>query len=50
MEEIGERWGTLTREQQVYLAQTMAGQRQYNQLISLFDNWTQYSEMLNVSL
>lgn len=50
MEEIGERWETLTNEQQVYLAQTMAGQRQYNQLISLFDNWTQYSEMLNVSL
>lgn len=50
MEEIGERWTTLTKEQQVYLAQTMAGQRQYNQLISLFDNWTQYSEMLNVSL
>ena len=50
MEEIGERWTTLTKEQQVYLAQTMAGQRQYNQLISLFDNWTQYSDMLNVSL
>ena len=50
MEEIGNRWTTLTKEQQVYLAQTMAGQRQYNQLISLFDNWTQYSELLNVSL
>ena len=48
--EIGERWATLSREQQIYLAQTMAGQRQMNNLISLFDNWEKYSEMLNVSL
>ena len=50
MEEIGGRWSTLSREQQVYLAQTMAGTRQYNKLVALFDNWTKYSEMLNVSL
>ena len=50
MEEIGERWDTMTREQQIYLAQTMAGQRQMNNLIALFDNWEKYSEMLNVSL
>ena len=50
MTEIGERWQTLTREQQIYLAQTMAGQRQMNNLIALFDNWEKYSEMLNVSL
>ena len=50
MEEIGARWSNMTREQQVYLAQTMAGQRQMNNLLALFDNWTQYSEMLNVSL
>jgi hypothetical protein len=28
----------------------MAGQRQMNTLIALFDNWDQYSKMLNVSL
>jgi len=50
MEEIGGRWETLTREQQVYLAQTMGGQRQVNQLMALFDNWTTYSELLNTSL
>ena len=50
MEEIGDRWQTLTREQQVYLAQTMGGQRQVNQLMALFDNWTTYSELLNTSL
>jgi hypothetical protein len=50
MEEIGGRWETLTREQQIYLAQTMGGQRQVNQLMALFDNWTTYSELLNTSL
>ena len=40
MEEIGGKWGDLTREQQVYLAQTMAGKRQYNNLLALFDNFT----------
>ena len=50
MEEIGGRWQTLTREQQIYLAQTMGGQRQVNQLMALFDNWTTYSELLNTSL
>ena len=50
MEEIGGRWQTLTKEQQIYLAQTMGGQRQVNQLMALFDNWTTYSELLNTSL
>jgi len=40
----------MTKEQQVYLAQTMGGQRQVNQLMALFDNWTTYSELLNTSL
>ena len=38
IEEIGGKWATLTREQQVSLAQTMAGTRQYNNLLTLFDN------------
>ena len=46
MEEIGGKWDTLTREQQIYLAQTMAGQRQYNNLLALFDNFEQYNEAL----
>lgn len=50
MQEIGARWEDLTREQQVYLATTMGGQRQVNQLMALFDNWTTYSELLNTSL
>lgn len=49
MEEIGDGWSDLSREQQIYLAQTMAGTRQYNNLIALFDNWEQYQSALNVS-
>ena len=50
MTEIGERWKTLSKEQQIYLAQTMGGQRQVNQLMALFDNWQTYTELLNISL
>ena len=49
MEEIGNDWKNLSREQQIYLAQTMAGTRQYNNLIALFDNWEEYQSALNVS-
>ena len=50
IQEIGGRWGELTKEQRINLAQTMAGQRQYNNLISLFDNWDQYLKQVNISL
>lgn len=50
MTEIGEKWGSMTREQQIYLAQTMAGQRQMNNLIALFDHWDTYTKELNTSL
>ena len=49
MEEIGGKWASLTREQQVSLAQTMAGQRQYSNLIALFDNFTEYNRALNIA-
>ena len=50
IEEIGERWQSLTKEQQINLAQVMAGQRQYSNLISLFDNWDKYLQSVNTSL
>ena len=49
MEDIGNRWQDLTREQQVSLAQTMAGQRQYSNLIALFDNFEKYNESLAIA-
>ena len=50
IEEIGSRWQSLTKEQQINLAQVMAGQRQYSNLISLFDNWDKYLQSVNTSL
>jgi len=50
IEEIGGKWSDLSREEQIYLARTMAGQRQYNNLIALFDNWSRYSDLVNVSM
>jgi TP901 family phage tail tape measure protein len=49
MEEIGNKWKTLTNEQQISLAQTMAGQRQYSNLIALFDNFDKYQSALNTA-
>ncbi len=39
----------MSREQQVALSQVMAGTRQYNNLLSLFDNWDMYTESLEMS-
>ena len=49
MEEIGEKWQNLTKEQQIYVAQTMAGQRQYSNLISLFDNFDKYEKAVQTA-
>ena len=50
IEQIGGKWETLSREQQIYLARTMAGQRQYNNLLALFENWGKYTDLVNVSM
>jgi hypothetical protein len=47
--EIGNNWNNLSREQQVALAQTIAGARQYNNLLALFDNWNMYTDALKTS-
>ena len=39
LDDLGKKWQTLTSDQQTALAQTVAGLRQYNQFISLMDNW-----------
>ena len=49
IEEIGNNWENLSREQQINLSQTMAGVRQYNNLLALFDNWDMYTDALNTS-
>ena len=49
IEEIGNKWSTMSREQQLSLSQTIAGTRQYNNLLSLFDNWDMYTKALDTS-
>lgn len=50
IEEIGQKWTSLTREEQIALSQTIAGTRQYNNLLALFDNWDSYTKTLNTSI
>ena len=45
--EMGAKWGTLNKDQQVALAQTVAGVRQYNQLMALMNNWGDYQANLS---
>ena len=49
VEEVAEKWDKLSKAQQVSIASAMAGKRQYNNLIALFDNWDMYTEALETS-
>ena len=44
LDEMGSKWQTLSKDQQVALAQTVAGTRQYTQLVALMDNWDFFGE------
>lgn len=50
VEEIGNNWNNLSRNQQVALAQTIAGTRQYSRMMALFDNWDMYKDAKSTSL
>ena len=39
LDEMASKWDTLSKAQQAALAQTVAGTRQYTQLVALMDNW-----------
>ena len=39
LDEMGSKWDTLNSAQQTALAQTVAGVRQYTQLVALMENW-----------
>jgi TP901 family phage tail tape measure protein len=39
LDDMGSKWQTLTKNQKIALAQTVAGTRQYTQLVALMDNW-----------
>ena len=46
LDDLGSRWGSLAKDQQLAVAQTVAGVRQYNQLVALMDNWGYFQELL----
>ena len=49
LNEMGAKWKTLAKDQQVALAETVAGVRQYNQLVALMDNWDFMQENLRTA-
>lgn len=44
LDDLGHKWSTISKDQQVALAQQVAGIRQYNQLIALMNNFDFYQE------
>ena len=49
LNELGAKWETLGEAEQVALAQTVGGVRQYAQLIALMDNWDFFQENLQTA-
>lgn len=49
LDELGAKWGTISKEQQIALAQTVGGVRQYTNLIALMDNWQFFQRNLQVA-
>ena len=49
LNDLGARWQSLAKDEKIALAQTVAGVRQYNQLISLMDNWDVMQENLGTA-
>ena len=47
--EVAGKWGTWTEAQQQAAAVALAGKRQYNNLIALFNNWDMYEGALETS-
>ena len=49
IEEVAAKWGTWTEAQQQAAAVALAGKRQYNNLIALFENWDMYESNKSTS-
>ena len=49
LNEMAGAWSTISKDQQVALAQTVAGTRQYTQLIALMENWGFMQQNLNTA-
>lgn len=49
LDDIGGKWDTLNKDEQVALAQAVGGVRQYTQFIALMDNWDFMKESLETA-
>ena len=49
LDEMGEKWNLISKDQQIALAQAVGGVRQYNQIIALMDNYDFYKQNLNAA-
>ena len=49
LDELGAKWNTLAQDQKIALAETVAGVRQWTQLIALMDNWDFFQENLAIA-
>lgn len=44
LDEVGEKWGTLSKDAQIALAENVAGVRQYTQFMALMNEWDFFKE------
>ena len=49
LNDLGSKWQTLSKDTQVALAQTVGGVRQYNQIISLMENWDAFKMNVDIA-
>ena len=49
LSELGDKWETLAQDQKIALAETVAGVRQWTQLIALMDHWDFFEENLAIA-
>lgn len=49
LDDLGEKWDMLGDAQKAALAQTVAGVRQYTQMVSLMDNWDTVKENIQIA-
>lgn len=49
LDDLGVKWQTLDKATQTALAQTVAGVRQYTQLVALMDNWDAFKQNVTIA-
>lgn len=50
LDETAAKWGQLSRDQQMALAQTVGGVRQYTSFVALMDNWNDFQRNLSIAV